>query len=117
MLVVSLLSIDTVAVSLDVNSFSEPVFDEGMIENLAMKPERVETLKALSKSYIRRNNAGNETTQKAWSADFVPGKGEGLIFLLHGKPGVGKTCTAGQCLSEHRIWVFVMLHTRLERGH
>lgn len=32
---------------------------------------------------------------KTWSADFVEGKGEGLTILLHGKPGVGKTYTAG----------------------
>lgn len=33
-----------------------------------------------------------------WSTDFVKGKGEGLIFLLHGKPGVGKTYTAGMSI-------------------
>lgn len=38
----------------------------------------------------------HESEQSSWSADFVTGKGEGLIFLLHGKPGVGKTYTAGQ---------------------
>ena len=32
---------------------------------------------------------------KEWSADFIEGKGEGQIFLLHGRPGVGKTLTAG----------------------
>lgn len=37
-----------------------------------------------------------DQVQKTWSADFVPGKGEGLTILLHGKPGVGKTYTAGQ---------------------
>ena len=36
-----------------------------------------------------------QQTVKKWSPDFVKGKGEGLIFLLHGKPGVGKTYTAG----------------------
>ncbi|KAH7045281.1 P-loop containing nucleoside triphosphate hydrolase protein [Macrophomina phaseolina] len=36
----------------------------------------------------------------SWSADFVSGKGEGLIFLLHGKPGVGKTYTA-ECVAAH----------------
>jgi SpoVK/Ycf46/Vps4 family AAA+-type ATPase len=30
----------------------------------------------------------------------VQGKGEGLIFLLHGKPGVGKTYTA-ECIAEY----------------
>jgi len=33
--------------------------------------------------------------QAVWSADFMQGKGDGLVFLLHGKPGVGKTYTAG----------------------
>lgn len=28
--------------------------------------------------------------------DFVDGKGGGLIFLLHGDPGTGKTMTAGE---------------------
>lgn len=28
--------------------------------------------------------------------DFIEGKGKGLIFLLHGPPGVGKTFTAGK---------------------
>jgi hypothetical protein len=28
--------------------------------------------------------------------DLVKGKGRGLIFLLHGEPGVGKTLTAGK---------------------
>lgn len=28
--------------------------------------------------------------------DFVPGKGRGLVFLLHGPPGCGKTLTAGK---------------------
>jgi DNA polymerase III delta prime subunit len=30
--------------------------------------------------------------------DLVKGKGRGLIFLLHGEPGVGKTLTAGTYL-------------------
>lgn len=29
-----------------------------------------------------------------WPSDFVKNKGQGRIFLLHGSPGVGKTCTA-----------------------
>ena len=28
--------------------------------------------------------------------DLIKGKGKGLIFLLHGPPGVGKTFTAGK---------------------
>jgi len=28
--------------------------------------------------------------------DVIKGKGKGMIFLLHGEPGVGKTLTAGE---------------------
>jgi ATP-dependent Lon protease len=31
--------------------------------------------------------------------DLIQGKGKGLIFLLHGPPGVGKTYTAGSYCS------------------
>lgn len=41
------------------------------------------------------SNVHDTDSNTAWSPDFVKGKGEGLIFLLHGKPGVGKTYTAG----------------------
>jgi SpoVK/Ycf46/Vps4 family AAA+-type ATPase len=30
--------------------------------------------------------------------DLIEGKGKGMIFLLHGEPGVGKTLTAGMCI-------------------
>jgi hypothetical protein len=39
-------------------------------------------------------------TQEVWVPDFIPGKGESLIFLLHGRPGVGKTYTA-ECVSNY----------------
>ena len=28
--------------------------------------------------------------------DIIPGKGKGLVFLLYGRPGLGKTLTAGK---------------------
>lgn len=71
-------------------------FQESMIDNLVMDKERIMILKALARSYIRINRRGQHIDHDAWAADFVRGKGSGLIFLLHGKPGVGKTVTAGK---------------------
>jgi hypothetical protein len=50
----------------------------------------IDILKALSRTH-GRHNAPN-----VWSADFIPGKGEGQIFLLHGPPGTGKKYTVGK---------------------
>ena len=51
-------------------------------------------IKALSRRYTMQSETG-----VAWSADFIRNKGDGQIFLLHGKPGVGKTTTA-ECVAE-----------------
>lgn len=79
-----------------IRNLSEPEFDENIINHLVMNEQRLLTLKALSKSFARVSKHGEPLKGPRWSADFVRGKGNGLIFLLHGKPGVGKTCTAGR---------------------
>lgn len=66
-----------------------------MIDGLVMEPGRKQTLRSLAKGFSRRDKHNEEIPRSMWSADFVRGKGSGLIFLLHGMPGVGKTCTAG----------------------
>lgn len=78
-----------------VENLSEPKFEESMIDGLVMDPGRKHTIMSLSKSYARRDKRGEELKKSMWSADFIKNKGGGLIFLLHGRPGVGKTCTAG----------------------
>lgn len=77
-------------------NLDEPAFQTNMIDSLVMEQGRVKTLKALASSYIRVNQHGKPMEHEPWAADFVNGKGSGLTFLLHGKPGVGKTATAGK---------------------
>ncbi len=72
-----------------------------MIESLVMDAGRVQALKALATSFARIDQNGETMGREAWAADFVKGKGNGLIFLLHGRPGVGKTCTAGMKFHVH----------------
>ncbi|KAK2051880.1 ATPase [Colletotrichum caudatum] len=82
-----------------IKNLQQPQFDEDMIGHLVISEQRLRTLKALSKSFARVNKHGEGINDAKWSAGFVRGKGNGLIFLLHGKPGVGKTCTA-ECIAE-----------------
>ncbi|RYC59099.1 hypothetical protein CHU98_g7106 [Xylaria longipes] len=83
---------------LHMRDFSKPAFDEGLVDHLVMTPQRKRILKALAKSFARTNKNGEPLKGEPWTADFIPGKGHGLIFLLHGRPGVGKTYTA-ECIA------------------
>lgn len=77
---------------LDAASLSEPRIAENAIDTLVMKPEaNRETLKAIVKTYTDSHDQ-----EGRFNADFIQGKGEGQIILLHGPPGTGKTFTAGK---------------------
>ena len=61
-------------------------------------PKRTKSLiKALV--MVRKQTEGNPAVQiglKGKRDDIIAGKGSGLIMLLHGGPGTGKTLTAGK---------------------
>ncbi|KAJ4305940.1 hypothetical protein N0V90_001473 [Kalmusia sp. IMI 367209] len=102
----------------------EPKWDLGLIENLVLKPHYKNLILNISKTFMDQKHASPKkshdalesfieddsasetehetetTTFQPWSADFIENKGKGLVFLLHGKPGVGKTYTA-ECIAEH----------------
>jgi hypothetical protein len=60
------------------------VWDKDAFGNLAIQTDTKELIHALIRNKIRSDQ----------SIDFVKGKGTGLIVLLHGGPGTGKTLTA-----------------------
>ncbi|CAI6081156.1 unnamed protein product [Clonostachys chloroleuca] len=69
--------------------------DKEAFKYLVLDDEIKLTVKAL----IGKFAAGIDAPITPWGNDFVKNKGEGRIFLLHGDPGVGKTCTA-ECIAE-----------------
>ncbi|KAF2967356.1 hypothetical protein GQX73_g6226 [Xylaria multiplex] len=74
---------------LDVGGLTEVKTVKNAIDRLVMRPEtNKDTIKAIVKTYTDSSQAGH------FNADFIQGKGEGQIFLLHGPPGTGKTLTA-----------------------
>lgn len=57
-----------------------------------MRPEtNKDMVKAICETYGDKKEREN-----LFFADFIRGKGEGQIMLLHGPPGTGKTLTAGK---------------------
>ncbi|KAF4545990.1 ATPAse AAA+ type core protein [Lasiodiplodia theobromae] len=66
-----------------------PKIDKGVIDTLVMRSdENKSMIKAICETFN-----GSEA-QNLFFADFIQGKGEGQILLLHGPPGTGKTLTA-----------------------
>lgn len=61
-------------------------FRDDAFKKLVIKGKHKTVVKAMVRSYL-----DNEAT----SRDLIQGKGRGLVVLLHGSPGTGKTLTAG----------------------
>ncbi|KAH7027744.1 P-loop containing nucleoside triphosphate hydrolase protein, partial [Microdochium trichocladiopsis] len=75
--------------SLNVDQLREVEFDREAFKFLVLDDEIKMTVKALIGKF-----ASVQGRVSPWPNDFVRNKGQGRIFLLHGSPGVGKTCTA-----------------------
>lgn len=78
----------------NVDSVSVISAPKNSFRDLRIDPEHKRILKSLvgthfQKQHIRRQNKDTNLDQ-----DFIRGKGSGLVILLHGVPGVGKTTTA-----------------------
>jgi DNA polymerase III delta prime subunit len=65
------------------------IWDEQVISRLVIPQDRKELVQALVTEHIQGQSEFDDT---------IKGKGKGIIFLLHGPPGVGKTLTA-ECIA------------------
>ena len=72
---------------LAVDQLEEYPENKELINQLVIDAEDKQMIKAICQTYATDSHHNRRT---AWSADIIQGKGEGQIFLLHGKPGVGK---------------------------
>ncbi|CAI7583659.1 unnamed protein product [Penicillium glandicola] len=72
-----------------------------MMEDLVLPDDHKVMLQALVTNQFQQNppvSADGERSRHQFTMDVVPAKGAGLIILLHGAPGVGKTSTA-ECIA------------------
>ncbi|KAJ7651008.1 AAA family ATPase [Roridomyces roridus] len=75
-----------------IDNYSEIVWNEASFDRLVL-PEGSKTLiRALVTSHLRPEDSKFD--------DIIKGKGRGLVNVLHGSPGVGKTLTA-ECIAEY----------------
>ncbi len=75
--------------------------DREAFERLVLDDDIKATVRALAGKFAHIPGDEKEGSGRVapWPRDLVKNKGEGRIFLLHGSPGVGKTCTA-ECVAE-----------------
>jgi ATP-dependent Lon protease len=84
----------------DIDRLEEIPHNEKGWDNLVIDDYIKETVLALVTNHERQADAEKTTNGGLSSVDLVQGKGRGLIILLHGEPGVGKTSTA-ECVAAY----------------
>ncbi|MCJ1385544.1 hypothetical protein MMC17_008667 [Xylographa soralifera] len=90
----------------------EPI--KPQIESLHNLQLRDDTFKDIIQALVRTHFIQKDTQQVSdFEYDIVRGKGKGLVILLHGAPGVGKTFTAGKSSTETFIRI-IKLNIYLE---
>jgi hypothetical protein len=91
---------DRMFLAVDVSNL-EPVEDRRAKSNdLIIKVEHKKMLHAVMKSHFEEKKVRSSSDVPVPHQDIVHNKGRGLIILLHGVPGVGKTSTAETIASE-----------------
>lgn len=83
----------------DIDLLTDPAYGDGW-NNLVIDGYIKDTVLALVQGHERPRDSQARIDGALSSVDLVQGKGRGLIILLHGEPGVGKTSTA-ECVSAH----------------
>ncbi|RSL55359.1 hypothetical protein CEP54_009403 [Fusarium duplospermum] len=82
----------------DINNITELPESTGEAwKSLVLPGGHKEMVYSLVQSHFRSKDTGR--AEEEMQADLIRGKGKGLIVLLHGAPGVGKTSTA-ECVAD-----------------
>lgn len=94
-------------VQLDVHYLSKIEQQSNVFENLKISRQHKEMVMALVDSHFRKK-AFRGPREFSLGQDLIQGKGEGLVILLHGVPGVGKTATAEAVAQSNQQPLFVI---------
>ncbi|KAJ3544217.1 hypothetical protein NM208_g3182 [Fusarium decemcellulare] len=91
-------------VMVDVRFLSAIPRQDNVFKNLKIDKEYKQMVKGLVASHLRKKQLEKEypgAIRANQSQDIIYGKGRGLVILLHGVPGVGKTATAEAAAFEY----------------
>ena len=93
--------------SFNINCIKDPAYGKSRsastgFEDLVLPASHKKLLQAVVRNQISEPLLSSDVTEgvpEPFSMDLVKSKGKGLVILLHGAPGVGKTSTA-ECIAE-----------------
>ncbi|KAF4459551.1 P-loop containing nucleoside triphosphate hydrolase [Fusarium albosuccineum] len=77
--------------ALDADRITDVTWNKSAFSQLVASPDTKELIQAVVSAHGERKNMG---------LDIIEGKGQGLLILLHGGPGTGKTLTAESIAEE-----------------
>ncbi|KAI0162322.1 hypothetical protein GGR57DRAFT_453834 [Xylariaceae sp. FL1272] len=90
-------------------NFGQIPTEENPFDSLKIKPEHIFIVQSVVSSHFQRKTMeAIPDFQPQMDQDLIRGKGRGLVILLHGAPGVGKTATAEAVALWHRKPRFVI---------
>ncbi|KAL6808535.1 hypothetical protein J3E69DRAFT_351625 [Trichoderma sp. SZMC 28015] len=85
--------------------------EAGVFENLRIHSDYKDVVRSLVMSHFRKKQLERryvDASTEGPGQDLIAGKGRGLVVLLHGVPGVGKTATAEAVAMENKKPLFVI---------
>ena len=78
-------------------------WNKSAFDRLVLPPQTKDVIKALVTVRTSQRGVKHGLGLAGKREDIISGKGNGLIMLLHGGPGTGKTLTAGTNVRSSRM--------------
>ncbi|PWY83402.1 hypothetical protein BO70DRAFT_379229 [Aspergillus heteromorphus CBS 117.55] len=95
-------------VMVDIWSLQGVTAQANAFRDLKINPNHKRMVKALVQAHFKKQDLQKKRPLVGLSQDLITGKGSGLVILLHGAPGVGKTATAEAVAQANKKPLFVI---------
>lgn len=92
----------------DIQALRKVTSPENIFKDLKIDEHHKKIVKSLVKAHFSKRDIQKQQSTVPLNQDLIRGKGSGLVFLLHGVPGVGKTATAEAVASANKKPLFVI---------
>lgn len=98
---------------MDLRKLQPITHQKGVFESLKIPKEYKDMVRSLVSSHFEKKKIERLLSDRAEGSidqDIIQGKGKGLVILLHGVPGVGKTATAEAVAKENQKPLFTVTY-------